>query len=304
MSNKEKIDYSRRNSARFLKMLAIQVVVMGQENWHGLDEVVHDDRRLPFLAGLTHKDYVDGPNLWPAISDPETLLQFVVMTEGFSDGLEKIRAVFANSMGSILTVSRHNTSTEELRAIKSQRTADSAVVLYLTGNRLLTSPLKPGFQLMMEEDDALYPFVNLSDTKPSFPSGSTFYQNVSQVAQRVLLNRMKSTEFLYLLKPITKEAIEEMREWKRGKEGREEILKKMEIIRSYGVLKMALELSLSGTNPLINNIENIPLLLRSQQILSEHNDRLLWLVEKGYLDFDEVKLLLALNITSSPDNEK
>lgn len=306
MSNKEKIDYSRRNSDWFLKMLDVYVTVIGQENWQGLSNDVHNEDRLPFLAGLTHKDYVDGPNLWTAIQDPDTFLKYVVMTEGFSGGVGVIRDRVAQLMGETLPVSRHSTSSDEIKAIQSQRDQDAAIVLYLTGNRNLLSPLKPGIQMMMGKQDSIYPFVNLSDTKPAFPSGSSFKQNIGELLNRTIVNRQSSTEYLYLLRPITKQALEEMKEGKKRKEGREEVLKKLEVLRAYGVLKMAIEIATLGVsvvNPLVNNLDNIPLMKKAQMTLVDETERVVWLASRGYFDITELKLLMAIDVPSSPHHE-
>jgi hypothetical protein len=305
MSRKERIDQLRRNSDWFLKMLAVQVNVLGRENWVGLPEDTHNDEVLPFLAGFTHKDYVDGPNLWEAIPDEDILLKYIVLTEGFSRGFGQIRDVFANAMAESLPVSRHATGAQEMKRIQAQRDQDAAVAIFMTGNRGLTSPLKPGVQLMMGKQDVLYPFVNLSDTPPAFPSGSDLSQNVGELLQRTLLNRGRSTEYLYLMKPITRLALDEMKEGKKGKVARAEVMGKLEVLRAYGVLKTALEvasLGLTVVNPLVNNLDNIPLLRKAQYTLVDDKDRVLWLAEKGYFPIEEIKLLFALRIPSSDEN--
>jgi hypothetical protein len=303
MSRKEQITKFRNNSDHFLQLLAVQVSVLGQENWQSLPDDTHNDEVLPFLTGLTHKDYLDGPNLWSAISDEETLLQFIVMTEGFKGGVSKVRDIIAKMMGETLTVSRHNTSIDEIKEIQRKRDQDSVVAIYLTGNRNLQSPLKPGIQLMMREEDVMYPFINLSDTKPAFPSGSSIKQNLGELLQRTLLNRTRSNEYLYLMKPITNQALEEMKESKKGKLGRKEVMTKLEVLRAYGVFKTLM--AVAGidpllTNPLFANSDNFPLLKKSQQVLSDNLDQVAWLADQGYFNLAEIKLFLTIQL----DDEK
>ena len=292
----------RENSDRFLGLLAVQVSVLGQSNWDSLPDDVHDGTKLPVLGGLTHKDYLDAAAIWSAIQDEETLLKFIVMREGFNQGVGQFRDTVANTMGETLPISRHKASVEEIREIQRQRNQRAAIVMYLTGNRGLLSPLKGGAQLAMsKEDDVMYPFVNLSDTAPAFPSGSSFGQNVGELLQRIVLNRNQSTEFLYLMKPVTKEALDEMKEGKKGKAGRGEVMKKLEVLRAYGVLKAFLEvndLMIYISNPLVGNNDNLPLLVKSQELMLKDLTRVMWLVEQGYFSRKEVSLLLALPFSS------
>ncbi|MDH5533613.1 MAG: hypothetical protein OEX81_04260 [Candidatus Pacebacteria bacterium] len=305
MSRTKEIECYRRNSALFMSVLAAQVSVLGQENWVNLPQDTHDDSKLPILAGLTHKDYLDGAAIWSAIKDEETLLKFIVMREGFNQGIGQFRDTVANTMGDTLPISRHKASVEEIRNIQKQRDQRAAIVMYLTGNRGLLSPLKGGAQVVMsKKDDVMYPFVNLSDTSPAFPSGSSFGQNVGELLQRTLFNRNQSTEFLYLMKPIKKQDLDEMKEGKKGKEGRAEVLKKLEVLRAYGVLKTALEvasLGISIVNPLVSNLDNIPLLRNAQLKLVEDKDIVIWLGTNGYLSIEEIELLIALKIPSSDE---
>lgn len=296
MSNRE-IERYRSFSNWFLKMFAIEAVVLGQENWESLPEVANNDGTMPILAGLTHKDYIDGPVLWQALSDEEIMLQIVVMREGFSGGFKELRNLFSNRVAPSLQLSRNGAGREELKTIQERGEKDSAVALYLSGNRKLTSPLKGGITTLMRDQDVMYPFVNLADHAPVFLSESTIKQNARQLLDRAVLKRVDSQEFLYLMKPLSRQNIDELAEGKRGKVGREEILQKLEVIRSYGVLKTFIEvakLDQASTNPLLHNADNLPLFIKSQTKLLSDSVRVEWLYTQGYFEADDLKIMLSL----------
>lgn len=280
----------------FLKLFAIEVLVLGQENWESLPADSKNPEVMPVLGGLTHKDYVDGPVLWSAITDEEIMLQLVVMREGFSGGLNQVRNLVLDKIAPGLQLSRHEPGAEQIKNIQTQGKKESAVGLFLSGNRNLTSPLKGGLTTLMREPDKLYPFINLADRSPVFPSGSTLGQNAGELINRVLIKRQQAHEFLYLMKPLTKANLDELAESKKSKAGRLEILAKLEIIRAYGVLKTFIEvakLGLVGANPLLQNTDNLPLLKQSQKLLQEDVARTEWLLEKGYFAGDDLKLMLT-----------
>lgn len=296
MSNRE-IEKYRGFSEWFLKMFAIEVVVLGQENWDGLAEDAHNEGVMPVLAGMTHKDYVDGPVLWSALSDEEIMLRVVVMREGFSGGFKEIRNVVSNKVAPSLQLSRNGTGLEELKSIQAQGEKDSAVALFLSGNRKLTSPLKGGITSIMRGQDQMYPFVNLADHSPVFLSESTMWQNTKQLVNRAVLNRVNSHEFLYLMKPLSRQDIDELAEGKKGKVGREEILQKLEVIRAYGILKTFIEVAKTGLaacNPLLHNPDNLPLLIKSQQVIFSDVKRVEWLLAHDYFNESDLKIMLAL----------
>lgn len=296
MSNRE-IEKYRGFSDWFLKMFAIEVVVLGQENWDGLSEDAHNDGVMPVLAGMTHKDYVDGPVLWSALSDEEIMLRVVVMREGFSGGFKEIRNVVSNRVAPSLQLSRNGTGLEELKTIQSQGEKNSAVALFLSGNRKLTSPLKGGITSIMRGQDQMYPFVNLADHSPVFLSESTMWQNTKQLVDRAILNRVNSHEFLYLMKPLSRKDIDGLAEGKKGKLGREEILQKLEVIRAYGILKTFIEVAKTGIaacNPLLHNSDNLPLLIKSQNVILSDVARVKWLLDEGFFDDSDLKMMLSL----------
>lgn len=296
MSNRE-IEKYRGFSDWFLKMFAIEAVVLGEENWNSLSDDAHCDNTMPVLAGMTHKDYIDGPVLWQALTDEEILLQIVVMREGFSGGFKEIRNVVSNKVAPSLQLSRNGTGLEQLKTIQAQGEKDSAVALFLSGNRKLTSPLKGGITTIMRDQDVMYPFVNLSDHSPVFLSESTMWQNTKQLLNRAIFNRVNSQEFLYLMKPLSRQNIDELAEGKKGKVGREEILEKLEVIRAYGVLKTFIEvakINQTSANPLLHNSDNLPLLVKSQAKLLSDATRVEWLLQQGYFEASDLKTMLSL----------
>ncbi len=298
MSNRE-IEKYRNFSSWFLKMFAIEAMVLSEENWDSLPQAARNDGTMPILAGMTHKDYVDGPVLWQALSDEEILLQIVVMREGFSGGFKEIRNLISNKVAPALQLSRNGTGLEELKTIQERGEKNSAVALYLSGNRKLTSPLKGGITTIMRDQDVMYPFVNLSDHSPVFLSESTMMQNAKQLLDRALLKRVESREFLYLMKPLSRQNIDDLAEGKRGKVGREEILQKLEVIRAYGVLKTFIEvakLNQASTNPLLHNEDNLPLFIKSQAKMLSDFARVEWLLNQGYFDTNDLKIILSLVI--------
>lgn len=300
MSNLE-VEKYRNFSDWFLKMFAIEVVVLGQENWEGLSDDAHHDGVMPVLAGMTHKDYVDGPVLWSALSDEEIMLRIVVMREGFSGGFKEIRNVVSNQVAPSLQLSRNGTGLEELKEIQLQGERNSAVGLFLSGNRKLTSPLKGGITTILRGQDTMYPFVNLSDHSPVFLSESTMWQNTKQLVNRSILKRTDSQEFLYLMKPLSKKEIDQLAEGKKGKVGREEILEKLEVIRAYGILKTFIEVAKIGAascNPLLHNADNLPLLIKSQQKILSDINRVEWLLNRGYFDGNDLKIMISLAFNS------
>lgn len=296
MSNPEIKKY-RDFSDWFLKMFAIQVLVLSQDNWSTLSDDAKNEGTMPVLAGLTHKDYVDGPVLWSALTDEEILLQIVVMREGFNGGMKGLRNIISNQVAPSLQLSRNGTGAEELKAIQASGEKNSAVGLFLSGNRKLTSPLKGGITSLMRSGDVMYPFVNLSDHSPIFLSESTLTQNAKQLIDRAILDRAASREFLYLLKPLTRDNIDELAEGKKSKAGREEILEKLEIIRAYGVLKTFIEVAkfgYPGANPLLQNPDNLPLLVKSKQKLMSNLDKVGWFLNRGYFAETDLRLMFAI----------
>lgn len=306
MVNKE-VENHRDFSDWFLSLFAVQVIVLARENWQDLEYSVNNPGVMPIAAGLTHKDYMDGPVLWQAIP-ADTWLKLVVMKEGFfTGGLKGIRNEFLQRIAPGLPLSRKGAGAEEFRAIQEAGQDQSVVAVFLSGNRNLTSPLKGGVNSIMRQQDIMYPFVNLSDQEPIFPSGSSFTQNLGELASRVVFNRKTSHEFLYLMKPLTKPQLEAMAEGKVSKEGRAEILAKLEVLRAYGVLKTFIEvakLGLAAANPLLNNADNLPLFALAQQRLKDEVKRVKWLVKHEYFDKDEVVRMLALEVTKVDEPKK
>lgn len=296
--SKLEIEKYRAFSDWFLKLFAIEVIVMGQENWETLPDDAKKPGVMPILGGLTHKDYVDGPVLWSAITDEEVMLQVVIMREGFSGGLNQIRNLVLDKIAPGLPLSRHEPGAEQIKNIQAQGEKGSAVGLFLSGNRKLTSPLKGGLTTLMRGQDLFYPFINLADETPVFPSGSTFGQNVGELVNRVLIKRQLAQEFLYLMKPLTKSNLNELAGDKKSKLGRLEILAKLEVIRAYGVLKTFIEvakLGLAATNPLLHNPDNLPLLIQAQKLLQEDGARTEWLLQMGYFSSEDLRLMLTFN---------
>lgn len=296
--SKPEIERYKEFSDWFLKLFAIQVLVLGNENWDDLPVDAATEGVLPILAGLTHKDYVDGPVLWAALADIDLLLHLVVMKEGFSGGLNEIRSLVSSKVAPTLTLSRNSTGANEIKRIQAIGDENGAVGLFLSGNRRLTSPLKGGVTTLMRPNDTFYPFVNLSDKEPVFPSGSGLVKNASELFSRLIFDRQTSTEFLYLLKPLKKEEIDFLAEGKKSKAGREEILAKLEVIRAYGILKMFLEvtnLSLAVINPLLQNSDNWPLLLWAKKHLQDNHEKTEWLVKSGYFSSEDLLKMLALD---------
>lgn len=306
MPNKEAQNY-RDFSDWFLKLFAVQVLVLAQENWQDLAYSVNNPGVMPVAAGLIHKDYIDGPVLWRAIP-ANTWLKLVVLREGFfTGGLKGLRNELLQRIAPGLPLSRKGAGAEEFRLIQEAGQDQSVMGVYLSGNRNLTSPLKGGVNSIMRQQDIMYPFVNLSDQEPIFPSGSSFAQNLREVASRAVFNRKTSHEFLYLMKPLTKPQLEAMAEGKVSKEGRAEILAKLEVLRACGVLTTLIEvakLGLAATNPLLNNADNLLLLMMAQQRIKDETKRLKWLVRHDYLEKDQVTPMLALEVTKTHEPKK
>jgi len=291
-------------SKAFLWALSVQFLVLAEENWKDLPKFIEDDKVLPILGGLTHKDHIDALAL-RFIIENNYLLQSAVLKEGFAGGFSNnLKALVANFLTRKLLLSRHNLTLGQIKNIRAQRDKKSAVSFFLTGNRNLMSDLKGGVSFLMEQNDVFLPFTILSDTKPVFPSGSNFRQELPifikrttlQKIKRTILRKEKSKEFLSLMPPISKEEIDLMGLGLRRGAKRKEIVQKLEVLRAYGVLKLVLETTNRGESPLFKNQENLPLFEKSQQILKLDKDRVGWMVENNYFSQKEVAEVLALRL--------